>query len=121
MGRKGSLPGKKPTKKKEIYFNFNKMRRMLRSNEKVKLVQFFLGFKSVFKELQGNLFKLNQKFDVMEMQITKFHQNYLKEINDEVDNNNNYDIMTKEGVNKGNEDNFELKEEEIAELFGKDK
>ena len=71
---------RRTVKKKEIFFNFNKLRRTLDIKEKQKIIKFFIGFRGVFKELQGNLYKLNQKFDVLETQIKNFQQNYLKEI-----------------------------------------
>lgn len=80
MVKRQFTSNRRTVKKKEIFFNFNKLRRTLDIKEKKKIIKFFIGFRGVFKELQGNLYKLNQKFDVLETQIKNFQQNYLKEI-----------------------------------------
>lgn len=92
---------RRSSKKKEPFFNFNKLRTSLSPQEKDKLIKFFSGFRVVFKELQSNLFKLNQKFDTMEYQVKTFQQNYLKTIND-----------------KTQDEEFVLNENDIQELLG---
>ena len=94
---------RRSSKKKEPFFNFAKLRSSLSAQEKEKLIKFFAGFRTVFKELQSNLFKLNQKFDTMEYQVKTFQQNYLKNIND-----------------KPREEEFVLNENDIQELLGEE-
>lgn len=110
---------RRSSKKKEPFFNFAKLRSSLSSQEKEKLIRFFTGFRTVFKELQGNLFKLNQKFDTMEYQVKNFQQNYLKNINDKpqeeefvLNENDIQELLGAEEKKKNEVDNFFDKEEE---------
>ena len=118
MGKKQ----RRSSKKKEPFFNFAKLRSSLSAQEKEKLIKFFAGFRTVFKELQSNLFKLNQKFDTMEYQVKTFQQNYLKNINDKpreeefVLNENDIQELLGEEEKKKNSDNFFDKEEEEDEV-----
>ena len=81
MGRKGNASiGRKQHKRKEMYFNFNKLRKTLTHTQKAKIIKFFTSFKQTFKELQTNIYNINKKFDILETQIKAFQVNYLRDI-----------------------------------------
>ena len=101
MGKKQDGTNKKSRgKKKEIIFNFSTMRRKLTQNQKDRLIKFYISFRNDFKSLQEALFKLNKKFDLLEIKFKQFQQDAFKEENSEND--------------------FVLNNDEIAELFGQD-
>lgn len=87
-------------KKKEIIFNFSTMRRKLTQSEKDRLVKFYISFRNDFKSLQEDLFKLNKKFDLLEIKFKQFQQDAFKE--------------------ESSENDFVLNNDEIAELFGQE-
>ena len=106
MGRKGNPPGTRRTsKRKEMYFNFNKLRKTLKPTEKANLVKFFSQFKQVFKELQSNIYNMNKRFDILESQIKSFQVSYLR------------DISTTNPLPATPVDDFVLNDTELAELF----
>jgi hypothetical protein len=81
MARKGNTTlGRKHNKRKEIYFNFNKLRKTLTPSQKTSLISFFTSFKQTFKDLQHNLYNLNKKFDILETHLKAFQINYLRNL-----------------------------------------
>ena len=110
-------------KRKEIFFNFNLLRRNLNNREKEKLIIFYNKHKNTFKGLQTNLFELNKKFDLLECEWKIFQKNLF--LDEEMNQHNNHNINNNNNFNKQNNnlkhnneknDNFFLNNEEINEL-----
>jgi hypothetical protein len=82
MGRKAHniSIGRKHNKRKEIYFNFNKLRKTLTPSQKTTLISFFTSFKQTFKDLQTHIYNTNKKFDILETHLKSFQINYLRSL-----------------------------------------